>query len=125
MSELDICKGDIFWLNLHQPNDAGVDCAHPYIVLQDNILNRSRINTVIVCAVTSNRKRAIEPGNILLDVDEANLPKQSVVIVSQVATAKKLDFGEYIGSLTEKRVGEIFSGMKLQQASFFARRDGS
>ncbi|ODA34056.1 PemK family transcriptional regulator [Veronia pacifica] len=122
MHELEINKGDVFWINLHEPTGPGVDCAHPYVVVQDSILNRSRIDTIVACALTSNRKRANEPGNILLDAGEANLPKQSVVIVSQVSLAQKAQFGEYIGSLPEHRVNQIFSGMRFQQTSFFAKR---
>jgi hypothetical protein len=30
----------------------------PHVVIQDNVINRSRINTVVVCALTTNRTRA-------------------------------------------------------------------
>jgi mRNA interferase MazF len=48
---------------------------------------------------------------VLLEVGEANLPKQSVVIVSQVSTIDKAQLGEYIGSLTPQRVNQILAGM--------------
>ena len=58
-------------------------------VVQNNVFNRSRINTVVVCALTSNLKRAYAPGDVLLECGKANLPKQSVVNVSQVFTVNK------------------------------------
>jgi len=66
--------------------------------------------------------RAIEPGNVVLDPGEGNLPMQSVVIVSQVSSVAKAHLGEPIGSLSPRRVEQIFDGMRFQQASFFKRR---
>jgi hypothetical protein len=34
-----------------------------------------------VCALSSNLKRASEPGNVLLELGEGDLEKQSVVVV--------------------------------------------
>jgi len=58
----------------------------PYVVVQNNVFNASPIATAVVCALTSNLKRAAAPGNVLLRPGEANLPKQSVVNVSQLFT---------------------------------------
>ncbi len=77
---------------------------------------------MVACALTSNIKRVSNtPGNILLEVGEANLPKQSVVEVSKVSTADKTELGEYIGTLTEQRIDQILAGMQFLQKSFFAR----
>ena len=85
-------QGDIFWIEPDcSPDDFG-EIPHPYVVIQDNVINQSRIKTVVMCALTSNMKRAGEPGNILLDVDEANLPLHSIVVVSQIETVNKSDF---------------------------------
>jgi mRNA interferase MazF len=50
-----------------------------------------------------------------LNVGEANLPKQSIVVVSQVSTVKKTCLGEFIGSLSKERVEEILAGMVFLQ----------
>ncbi len=88
---------------------------HPHVVIQDNVLNRSRIDTVVVCALTTNAKRAKAPGNVLLEAGEANLPRQSIVVVSQVSTVHKAQFGEYIGSLSQARIDQILAGMRFLQ----------
>ena len=52
-----INQGDIFWLH---PDAIGItqsSTQHPYVVVQDNLLNHSRIATVVVCALTSNRNK--------------------------------------------------------------------
>jgi mRNA interferase MazF len=91
------------------------------VVVQDDVFNHSRITTVVVCALTSNLHRASEPGNVLLDVGEANLPHQSVVVVSQVSSVDKACLGERVGTLSDTRVEQILAGLRFQQASFFPR----
>lgn len=121
VSEVVISRGDVFWVHASDSSDLSPNHAHPHVVVQDDVFNHSRISTVVVCALTSNLQRATEPGNVLLDAGEANLPKQSVVIVSQIASIEKRHLRERIGSLSEARVDQILQGLRFQQASFFAR----
>ena len=95
---------------------AEVGVAHPHVVIQEDVLNRSRIDTVVVCALTSNLKRAKAPGNVLLEAGEAGLPRQSVVEVSKVSTVAKTQLGAYIGSVSRERVEQILAGMRFLQA---------
>jgi mRNA interferase MazF len=108
-----INQGDIYWIELEEPAGSEPAYRHPHIIIQNNVFNRSRINTVIVCALTSNLKRASAPGNVLLEMGEASLPKQSVVVVSQVFTVDKTQLGEYIGTLAKRRIGQVLEGLKL------------
>jgi len=89
------------------------------VVVQDDVFNQSRITTTIVCALTSNLQHANEPGNILLEPGEGNLPKQSVVIVSQISSVEKTTLGERIGSLSDQRVDQVLAGLRFQQATYF------
>lgn len=99
-----IHKGDIYWLQQQNKENH----AHPYVVIQDNA---SDTKTVVVCALTTNMKKVSMPGNILLETGEADLPKQSIVDVSQVSTVATNQFGEYIGRLSQERVQQIISGI--------------
>ena len=122
VSQVLINQGDIYWIQVENPSESELGYySHPYVVVQENIFNYSRVKTVIVCALTTNIKRANDPGNVLLDVGEANLPKQSAVIVSKVSSVDKLLLGEYIGTLSEERVEQIMAGMRFLQLGFFAR----
>jgi len=95
-----INQGDVYWVGLGEPSGSGPGYRHPHVVIQNNVFNRSRINTVVVCVLTSDLKRARAPGNILLEKGEANLPKQSVVNVSQMFTVDKEDLvGECIADV--------------------------
>ena len=109
---MDIRRGDIYWLG---PRDAGSAHAHPHVVVQDDVFNRSRITTVIVCALTTNLHKAGEPGNVLLEPGEGALPQQSVVVVSQIASVAKAALGARIGALSEARVEQILDGLRFQQ----------
>ena len=108
-----INQGDVFWVDLGAPSGSAPGYQHPHVVVQNNLFNRSRISTVVVCALTSNLKRANAPGNVLLSPGEANLPKQNVVNVSQIFTVDKTDLVEKIGTLSPQRVREILDGIHL------------
>ena len=108
-----IHQGDIFWVELGEPVGSGPGYIHPYVVIQNDVFNASRINTTILCALTSNLRRAQSPGNVLLAAGEGNLPKQSVVVVSQLLTVDRVQLRQYIGSLSSRRIVEIFAGVRL------------
>lgn len=112
---MTINQGDLYWIPLEESDGSGSGYTHPHVVLQENVLNRSRIDTVVVCALTTNMKQAKAPGNVLLEAGEAGLPKQSVVVVSQVSTVNKTQLGEYIGTLSSQRVDQILAGMQFLQ----------
>jgi mRNA interferase MazF len=116
-----IHRGDVFWIGADDSRGPVPDYSHPHVVVQDDVFNHSRITTVVVCALTSNLNRASEPGNVLLEVGEGNLPKQSVVVVSQISSVDKARLGERIGSLSDTRVDQILAGLRFQQVSFFER----
>ncbi|MEW6618602.1 MAG: type II toxin-antitoxin system PemK/MazF family toxin [bacterium] len=108
-----INQGDVFWVELGEPSGSAPGYRHPHVVIQNNLFNRSRINTVVVCTLTSNLKRAKVPGNVLLSKGEANLPKQSVVNISHLVTVDKSDLVEKIGTLSPNRIQEILGGIQL------------
>ncbi|MEA3334731.1 MAG: type II toxin-antitoxin system PemK/MazF family toxin [Chloroflexota bacterium] len=108
-----IKQGDVYWVDLEEPSGPEPGYRHPHVVVQNNIFNRSRLNTVVVCVLTSNLKRAKAPGNVLLEKGEANLSKQSVVNVTQIFTVDRGDLVERIGRLSRKRVRQILDGILL------------
>ena len=108
-----INQGDVFWVDLGTPSGSAPGYRHPHVVVQNNLFNKSRINTVVLCVITSNLKRANAPGNVLLLPGEANLPKQSVVNISQIFTVGKSDLVEKIGTLSHQRLNEVLDGINL------------
>lgn len=121
MKTVDINRGDIFWIALGRSDGPEPDYAHPHVVVQDDLFNHSRVSTVVVCALTTNLAKATEPGNVLLEPGEGDLPKQSVVVVSQISSVEKTYLGEQIGRLSQARVDQILAGLRFLQRSFFTR----
>jgi len=83
----------------------------PYVVIQNNVLNKSAIGTVIVCPITSNLRLGSAMGNVSLREGEASLPKASVVNVSQVLAMDRSRFVNRAGALSAVRVLEIVTGL--------------
>ena len=110
---MNIKQGDVFWVELGTPRGSEPAYLHPCVVVQNNVFNQSRINTAVVCALTSNLKRANAPGNVLLRKGEAGLKKETVVNISQMLTVNKTDLVEKIGSLSPTRTNEIIEGVLL------------
>lgn len=113
-----IDRGDLYWI---AADDAPGAIPHPHVVVQEDVFNHSRIASVVVCALTSNLHRAHEPGNVLLEVGEGGLPRQSVVVVSQIDAVDRARLGERIGALSAARVDQILDGLRFQQRAFFRR----
>lgn len=108
-----IQQGDIYWINLGEPSGSEPGYIRPYVVIQNNLLNQSQIRTVIVCALTTNIRRAKAIGNILLEPEETNLPEPSVVNVSQIFTVDKALLTDKVGTLPDARVRQIIAGLAM------------
>src|SRR3954471_18540882 len=108
--DIVINRGDLFWIEPDESRGSIPGYAHPHLVIQEDVFNHSRIDTVVVCALTSNLKRASEPGNVLLEPGEGNLAKQCFLIVSQVSSIAKARLGERIGTLSSARVDQVLDG---------------
>ncbi len=115
---MKIVQGDIYWVELGTSKGSEPGYSHPHVVLQNNVFNASRINTVVVCALTTNLRRSLAPGNVTLDKDEAILNKKSVINISQVVTINKSDLKEKIGSLSSKKTKKIIEGINLLVKQF-------
>ena len=86
---------------------------HYVVVIQSDDFNRSPIDTVVVCELTTVLRRANAPGNVLLVPGEGNLPEQSVVNVSRMVTLDKGILGNRIGVLDNERMREVLDGVRL------------
>ena len=106
-------QGDVYWVRLAAPIGSEPGYTRPCVIIQNNVMIKSRINTILVCTISSNLKLTNAPGNVLLAEGEANLDKSSVVNVSQVVTVNKVSLLEKIGHLSQQRVIEIISGLHL------------
>jgi mRNA interferase MazF len=110
---MEIRQGDIFWIDEDEPAGSEPGYRRPFVVVQNNLFNQSRIQTVVVCALTTNMQRAKSPGNVLLETGEGGLPKPSVVNITQMMTVDKSELQDYCGSLSSRRIEQMIDGINL------------
>jgi mRNA interferase MazF len=106
-------RGDIFWVDFSPGKGSEPLGRRPGLVIQCDALNDSKLNTVVMVAITSNLKFAELPGNVSLRKGEANMPKSCVINVTQLKSVDKSSLVEKIGSLPDKKMEEVFVGLKL------------
>jgi mRNA interferase MazF len=109
----EIRQGQVYWLGFGPAAGSAPADRHPCVVVQNDIFNRSAIATSVVCLITSNLSRANAPGNFLLKKGEGNLPKASVVNVSQILTVDKAELVECTGKLSGAATDAMRDGLHL------------
>ena len=109
----EIRQGEVYWLDFGPVSGSAPGGWHPCVVVQGDAFNSSRIATTVVCLITSNLGRARSPGNVPLKRGDANLPKDSVVNVSQVVTVDKSELSERVGRLSGNAINAIRDGLHL------------
>jgi len=106
-------RGEICWADLEEPRGATPGLCRPVVVLQSNIFNQSRIQTVVIAAITSNLRLASAPGNVLLPAGTAGLDRDSVVNVSQILTIDRDVLRDLHGRLTPRQQELVDQGLSL------------
>jgi mRNA interferase MazF len=108
-----IRKGSIYWVDFSPGKGAEPSGRRPGLVIQNDILNDSNLNTVIMLAITSTMKFGELPGNVVLRKGEANIPKKCVINVTQIKSVDKQSIKEKIGTLSKIKMDEVQEGLKL------------
>ena len=106
-------QGDVIWVDLPPAIGSAPAGRRPAVVLQHDRFNRSKINTVVVVAITSNLKYSALPGNVRLSKGEAGLAKPSVANVTQLATIDRDHVIGKLGRVSHARLEEIWNGVRL------------
>jgi mRNA interferase MazF len=106
-------RGEIWWADLPDPHGSTAGYRRPVLIIQADSFTISRIATVIVVAITSNLRLAAAPGNVLLLASESDLPRDSVINVSQIVTLDKTVLDDSVGSLSERTMQAVDEGIRL------------
>ena len=107
-----IRRGQIWWVDFAEPRGSEPGFRHPAVVLQRDEVNASRINTVVVCVLTSNRALAAAPGNTLLPKRVTRLGHDSVANASQIATVNKDDLDVLVTTLPARVMERVSEGLR-------------
>ena len=101
-------KGEIWWANLPtNPYGSEPGKRRPVLIIQNDVINRSNIKTIICAVITSNMNQAQVPGNILLEKSITGLDKTSVVNFSQIVTVDKTRFIAQVSMLSKTYITKI------------------
>ncbi len=109
-------RGEIWWASLPDPRGSEPGFRRPVVVVQADAFNESRIGTVMVIPLTSNRKLGAAPGNVTLSARETGLKKISVANVSQVLTLDRSFMEARVRALGRDCMTEIDVGLRLALA---------
>lgn len=101
-------RGELWWASVAAPIGR-----RPVLVIQSNLFNASRIQTVVVALVTSNLALEKAPGNVRLAQGQGGIPKSSVVNVSQIYTIDRQQLTERIGTLDHAMQQRVSIGLRL------------
>ena len=108
-----VSQGDIWWADLPMPRGSEPGFRRPFVVVQGDRLNQSRIGTVVCVLLTTNLRWANAPGNLLLNSRITGLPKDSVANVTQVITLDKTELAERVAKLPRAKVELILAGLDV------------
>jgi len=106
-------RGEIWWAKLPRPIGSEPAKKRPVLVIQSDVFNRSKIETVICAMITSNTDLASLPGNLLLEKSISGLNKTSVVNFSQIATINKSDLTKQVSMLPKNVFEKIQRNLKI------------
>ena len=107
-----ISRGQIWWVDLGEPRGSEPAFEHPVLVIQRDEVNASRIQTVVVCVLTSNRALGRAPGNTLLPRKATGLSKDSVVNASQILTLNKVELERLVGAVPATWMDRVDAGLR-------------
>ena len=108
-----IRKGAIYWVDFSPGKGSEPRGRRPGLIIQNDAINDSKINTIIMLAITSTLKFGELPGNVILRKGEANMPKRCVINVSQMKSVDKASIREPIGMLSKSKISAVEEGIRL------------
>lgn len=106
-----VARGEVWWTDFGDPAGSSPGYRRPAVVISSDRFNRSRINTVIVAAITSNTRLSREPGNVTLP--DNLLPKPSVVNVTALFTVDHDQLVDHVTDLPALECRALDDGLRL------------
>jgi mRNA interferase MazF len=107
-----LIKGEIWWANLPRPRGSEPAKRRPVLIIQNDVFNRSAINTVICAVITSNLHLSSAPFNILLEKGVSKLEKASVINISQILTLDKAYLTDFVSMLPKNFISQVDYSLK-------------
>lgn len=106
-------RGEVWWGDLPEPRGSEPAYRRPVLVIQADDFNVSRIQTVIVAAISSNLSLGELPGNVLVTRRTSGLRRDSVVNVSQLFSINRRFLDARVGRLPARVQAQVDEGLRL------------
>ena len=101
-------NGEIWWVDFQEPRGSTPAFVRPGIIVQNNELNNSELNSTVVIPITTNCRLADYKGNVFLDKTISKLSKDSVALCAQITTVDKQALLEKNSKLSSDLLNEIY-----------------
>jgi mRNA interferase MazF len=105
--------GEIWWADFGIPFGSEPGYRRPVLIIQDNAFNESRIDTVVVLPLSTNLALENAPGNVLIVKTDSGLPKDSVIVISQLYAIDKARLLERESRVPKRVLNKVEYGIKL------------
>ena len=106
-------RGEVWWGDLPTPRGSEPGYRRPVLVIQSDNFNVSRIQTIIVVAISSNLELGRMPGNVLVSRSMSGLRRDSVVNVSQIFSIDRRFIDDYVGKLPARTQALVDLGLRM------------
>ena len=101
-------NGEIWWIDFQEPRGSTPAFVRPGIIVQNDELNSSELNSIIVIPITTNCRLADYKGNVFLDKTESKLSKDSVALCAQITTVDKQALLEKNSKISSELLNEVY-----------------
>lgn len=110
---MDIGRGEIWWADLPEPQGSAPGYRRPVLIVQSDTVNRSRLATVTVVALTGNVRLLDAPGNVLIPAHASGLRRDSVVNVTQILTVNRNVLTERVRDVAPSLMKQVNEGLRF------------
>lgn len=104
-------RGEIWWVDFGIPLGSEVGFRRPVIILQNDVLNGSKLKTVVVLPLTTNTIYADIPNNIFLKKEITGLSKDSVTQPHLIVHVDKRRLSEKVKKLDSIILDKVLKGI--------------
>ena len=105
-------RGDIYYADLRPVIGSEQGGIRPVLIIQNDVGNRHS-PTVICAAITSRLNKANLPTHILLDTNECEIVKDSVILLEQLRTIDKKRLKDKVCHLDEDIMKKVNRGLMI------------
>ena len=103
-------RGEVWFVNWNPARGSEQAGRRPALVIQNDIGNE-KAPTTIVAAISSTVR--VYPMNVRVKPPEGGLERPSIIKTSQILTISKERMEKRLGRLSQKRMDEVDSAIKL------------